>query len=298
MSKIIRMTPEIIERLRGTNLINGKLSFADVSKEADQKAVVWYTPDAYAKQIALIMDSDKEVAWHGVVRRKDDAPGEYVISDILVYPQTVTGATVNTDQVEYNTWMMNLDDDTFNDLKMQGHSHVNMPTNPSGTDEEHQAKIVEQLEDDMFYIFMIWNKQFKYTARIYDMRLNTMFEPNEVDVMMVGASSGLVNFLKDARAMVKPRTYNYQNTYQNQNSQAVKTAASTQNIPDTTKPAVTAPAATTAPTQKDSKKDATGTDVPSRPKTCIGNGWSGAANHQNDYPDYGDYDSPHYGRYH
>lgn len=283
MSKIIRMTPEVLERLKTTNLVNGSVPFCDTSRKAEKNAVVWYTPDAYVKQVALIMDSDKEVAWHGVARRNGDTIGEYVITDILVYPQTVTGATVNTDQGEYNTWMMDLEDDVFNNLRMQGHSHVTMATSPSATDEEHQAKIVQQLEDDMFYIFMIWNKQFKYTARIYDMKINTMFEPDEVDVMMVGASKGLSDFLQEARSMVKPTTYNYQNGYQNY-SQAPKTAASTQNQAPKT-PAVTA---------KEEKKTGTQSDVPSRPKTCIGNGWSGAANHQNDYDDY---DNPHYGCY-
>lgn len=285
MSKIIRMSPEMIERLRATNLVNGKISFSDVSRETDQKAIVWFTPDAYTKMIALIQDSDKEVAWHGVARRNGDAVGEYVISDILVYPQEVTGATVNTDQVEYNTWMMNLEDDVFNNLRMQGHSHVTMATTPSGTDEEHQAKIVQQLEGDMFYIFMIWNKYFKYTARIYDLKINTMFEPGEVSVQMVGASRGLADFLQEARSMVKTKTYNYQSNYHS-GYQAPKTAATTQTQTQTPK--------TPAVTTKEENKAVAQSDVPSRPKTCIGNGWSGAANHQNDY---GDYDDHHYGYY-
>ena len=283
MSKIIRMTPEVLERLKTTNLVNGSVPFCDTSRKADKNAVVWYTPDAYVKQVALIMDSDKEVAWHGVARRNGDAVGEYVITDILVYPQTVTGATVNSDQGEYNNWMMGLEDDVFNNLRMQGHSHVNMDTSPSATDEEHQAKIVQQLEDDMFYIFMIWNKQFKYTARIYDMKINTMYEPGEVDVVMVGASKGLSNFLQEARSMVKPKVYNYQNGYQNY-SQAPKTAACSQN----------SAAQTQAVTTKEEKKPTTQDNIPSRPKTCIGNGWSGAANNRDSYDDY---DNPHYGCY-
>jgi hypothetical protein len=129
MSKIIRMTPEMIEeskrkfeaRLQNMNLANGTLTYTETFQATNQKAVVWITPDAYTKMIALIQDSDKEVAWHGVAHRLE-AEGQYVITDILVYPQEVTGATVNTDQAEYEQWMMNLEDDVFNNLRMQGMS--------------------------------------------------------------------------------------------------------------------------------------------------------------------------------
>lgn len=310
MSKIIKMTPEMIEaaksrfeqRLRTMNCVDGKVTFTDVFTPTGLKAVVWFTPDAYTKMIALIQDSDKEVAWHGVAHRIEDKVGEYIISDILVYPQEVTGATVNTDQAEYETWLMKQEDDVFNNLRMQGHSHVRMETFASSTDLEHQAKIVQQLEGDMFYIFMIWNKYFKYTAKIYDLKINTLFEPGDVSVQMLGASKGLLEFLSEARAMVKTKTYtnqsynysgyqgNYQSGTQNQN-----------------KPATTSTPTQTTQSAANSAKPAAGNDkqgvgnnageVPSRPKTCIGNGWSGAANHRNSYDD-DDYDNPHYGCYH
>ena len=48
--------------------------------------------------------------------------------------------------------------------------------------------------------------------------------------------------------------------------------------------------------KNDKPVTAAGNTVPSRPKTCIGNGWSGAANHQSSFDD-DDYDNPHYGCY-
>lgn len=304
MSKIIRMTPEMIAeskrkfeaRLQNMNLANGTLTYTETFQPTGQKAVVWFTPDAYTKMIALIQDSDKEVAWHGIAHRLE-TPGHYVISDILVYPQEVTGATVNTDQEEYERWMMDLEDDVFNNLRMQGHSHVYMDTFASATDLEHQGKIIKQLEGDMFYIFMIWNKRFKFTAKIYDLKINTLFEPGDISVQMVGTSQGLLDFLNEARSMVKTKTYGTQGNYQggcqgNYQSQN-KPAATTQNTPAASNAAGSAPVVT--PKEQGSSSSAA-SSVPSRPKTCIGNGWSGAANHQNAYDDY-DYDNPHYGCY-
>lgn len=280
MAKVVRMTPEMIEGLRHKNLVNGKIPVTDINKKVEQNAIIWYTPDAYVKQTALIMSTNNEVAWHGIAHRVDGKLGEYLISDILVYPQVVSEATVNTDQAEYNDWIMGLDDDTFNGLKMQAHSHVNMATTPSGTDEEHQAKIVEQLEGDMFYIFMIWNKSFKFTARIYDLAINTMFEPSEVSIQMIDTAQGLNEFIADAMKMVKTRQYStnsttYAYSAKNPSDSVTKPAA------QSTKPVTTAPS-NAAKTSK--------SDIPSRPKTYIGCGWKGSQYYGNQYDYYDDDD--------
>lgn len=304
MSKIIRMTPEMIqaaterfsEQLKRTNLVDGKITYTENFQATGQKAVIWFTPDAYAKMIALIQDSDKEVAWHGIAHRVDDEVGQYVITDILVYPQEVTGATVNTDQEEYEMWMMRQEDDVFNNIRMQGHSHVRMETHPSTTDLEHQAKIIDQLEGDMFYIFMIWNKYFKYTAKIYDLKINTLFEPADISVMMVGSGHGLEEFIREARAMVKTRPYNYQNyqggSYQGSSYQG----GYSQGKPAATQTSTQSPAQnTTQPTTSTTVKDTKNSEVPSRPKPCIGRGWSGSENYNN--YNYDDADDP-YGQCH
>lgn len=300
MSKIIRMTPEMIEeakqrfesRIKNMNCVDGKISYTDTFVATGEKAVLWYTPDAYAKTIALIQDSDKEVAWHCTAHRVEDKVGQYIVSDVLVYPQEVTGETVNTDQAEYEKWMMDLDDDTFNNLRMQGHSHVNMGTTPSSVDLEHQEKIVQQLEDDMFYIFIIWNKKFMYTAKIYDLKINTMFEPGDISIQMVGAGNGLAEFLKDAKTKVKNKPYSYQGYnggYQYGGYQSGYQGGYGGGYQNS-QPKTSAPASSSTPASSASSKD---DNVPSRPKSCIGNGWGGAANYGG-YNDYDDYDNPHY----
>lgn len=298
MSKIIRMTPEMIEeakqrfetQMKSMNCTDGKISYTETFKPTGDKATIWYTPDAYTKQIALIQEMDKEVAWHGVARRIEDAEGfNYLISDIMVYPQEVTGATVDTDQAEYEKWMMNLDDDVYNNLRFQGHSHVRMSTGPSSVDLEHQFKIVQQLEDDMFYIFMIWNKEFKYTAKIYDMKYNTMFESGDISVGMFGSQTSLTAFMNEAKSMVKTKAY----TYKSPTTGAGY--AQYQKSPEPAKPAATTPAAKPASVPSTP-------EIPSRPKACIGNGWSGAANHRNAYEEddyyYGGYGMYPYDYYH
>lgn len=276
MGKLIRLTPEIKDNLRaefekylGTaKCQDGKFQFTStLSGAKDRKATVYLTPAAFAKLWALVVNFSKEVAWHGLARRmEDETKDEYLIYDILVYPQEVTGSTVNTDQMEYQNWLLGLENEVFNNVRFQGHSHVDMGVSPSATDLEHQRKILEQLGDDDFYIFMIWNKKSACHTKIYDMKKNVFFDNEDCTVRMFGDGVNFEEFLKGAKEMVKDRTYtthsysnSYYGGYHNGGSYATDTFASSRGGKTTvygtpadqapvvvSKPAATAPAAANA----------------------------------------------------
>lgn len=232
MARMIKITPEYIEECRtefskeferaisNAKLTDGKLHFMKEFGKINQKAIVYFTELAWLKMTTLIREFSDEVAWHGTAYRLDSEEGEniYAIGDIFVYPQEVTGATVNTDQVAYQTWLMSQEDDVFNNLRFQGHSHVNMGVTPSGVDLTHQEQILDQLEDDMFYIFMIWNKRHDVNAKIYDFQKNLLFEASDVTIQVLDGKIGLEKFTQDAKSMVKRKQYNYSG-YQGQNYQ-------------------------------------------------------------------------------
>ena len=257
MSKLIKVTPEYIEQVRkdfeeilqNGKFPDGKITFTKTVGTVSRKAKVFFTPDAWRKMQALISDFNKEVAWHGVAYRdNDETKDNYYITDILVYPQEVTGATVNTDQEKYEMWLMNHDDEIFNNIRMQGHSHVNMGVTPSGVDTSLYDRILDQLDDDMFYIFMIWNKRKEKTVKIYDLKKNILFETADVTVETLPEEETVIDlanltedelkavigfltkhrekkitegFIKDAKEMVKDKkniyppatTYGGYNTY-------------------------------------------------------------------------------------
>ena len=191
---------DFAEMLENTKMSDGKLNYTVNYKYEDSSATVWITPEAYRKILALVMEFSDEVGWHGVASRIGD--NEFVIEDIYVYPQEVTGSTVNTDQKLYTEWLYSLDDDTFNKLRMQGHSHSNMEVSPSGVDDKHRQQILDQLEKNMFYIFQIWNKSLSVHTMIYDMKRNILYEDNDVDVKLLGDES-MDAFLTDAREKVQ-----------------------------------------------------------------------------------------------
>lgn len=211
MSKMIKITPDCIEEckrefekaLAEMVLSDGKITFSKTFGVLKRRAKLRFTEAAYLKMTQLVMSFDKEVAWHGVAFRNEDrTKDEYFITDIHVYPQEVTGSTVNTDQAKYQEWLMAFDDDVFNNIRMQGHSHVNMATSPSSTDLTHQGKILSMMGDKDFYIFLIWNKRGEKTIKIYDFEKNVQFETEDVDVDIVNPVVGLNEFVENAKKLV------------------------------------------------------------------------------------------------
>ena len=214
MAKLIKIGPECLEEVRkefeeslkNLKLSDGKISFTKTLGTIQSRADLNFTDIAWQKMQALVREFDKEVAWHGIAFRDEDPDKNvYTITDIIVYPQEVTGATVTTDQTKYQTWLMDHDDDVFNNIRMQGHSHVNMSVSPSGVDTSLYDRILNQLDDTMFYIFLIWNKKGEKTVKIYDLAKNILFETSDVDVHILGNGFDMNAFLTDAREKVQTK---------------------------------------------------------------------------------------------
>lgn len=216
MSKPIFLTKEYVDKMveefrrnvSDLKMSDGKITFTksfDYTGEDDTKAYVLFKPVAYVKMLTLLKHFDSEVAWHGTIERLDD--DKFIITDIVVYPQTVTGSTVNTDQEEYQKWTMTLEDDYFNAMRMQGHSHVNMSTNPSSVDTNHQQQILAQLKGQEYYIFMIFNKRLEHTIKIYDYANNVMYEDKDVVVGVFEEGFDNDAFIAAADASVKRKAY-------------------------------------------------------------------------------------------
>ena len=203
---------EFAKSLQNVKMLEGKLNYnKSFSFAEEEKARIFFTPMAYEKMVSLIKSFDIEVAWHGVGKRMEDVTGresDFLISDILVYPQTVTSTTVEMDEGDYAKWIMdNIEDERFNNIIMQGHSHVNMGTSPSGVDLQHQESILGQLTDDMFYIFLIWNKKLETNTRIYDLANNIFYDDSDISYHILGEEYDLEGFMNEAKEIVKKKTY-------------------------------------------------------------------------------------------
>lgn len=203
---IEQMKAEFAEKLAKLKLSDGHISYTrslTYEKKDGDGATILFEPVAYAKMLMLLDRFSDEVAWHGLVERRDDRT--FVITDILVYPQEVTGITVDTDQERYQQWLIDIHkrgDGTFEKLKMQGHSHVTAPTGPSTTDRDYYDDRLKQLTDEEFYIFMIFNKRLEHTCMIYDMKNNVMFDNNDITIGISCDGGNLDGFIADAKQQV------------------------------------------------------------------------------------------------
>ena len=221
----IKVTPEHIEKIKKEMLKKIETQLADTRVGADgildlsfslneiklKKPIkLQYTGLAYAKQSELLRNCSSEVAWHGLVSTNDKRT-VFTIHDILIYPQTVTGTTVTTNEAEYETWKANLSDEQFNAMRFQAHSHVNMGVSPSATDRELYESYLQSLNNNSFYIFMVINKSHKMHIEIYDLLNNALYDNKDIVVSVEGIDPSVWyeatfnTFVKRTPAPINPK---------------------------------------------------------------------------------------------
>ena len=128
------------------------------------KINVFITSNAHQKIRALVDNCATEIAWHGVIHKTSLG---YMITDILVPPQQVTGCTTTSDDLEYSKWLFSLPDSVFKHIRFHGHSHVNMGVSPSMTDLSYRKNLTDNIGDN-FYLFMITNKKGSSSFALYE----------------------------------------------------------------------------------------------------------------------------------
>lgn len=174
--------------------INYTASITDFIAKNAIKPTVQFTPEAYLKMYTLVQNTSDEIGWHGIVTKHNNL---YIITDILVYPQITTASTVTGDDDKYPEWLVKLPDEIFNKIRFQGHSHVNMATNPSGVDSNFYDAILQSLEPGDYYIFCIMNKKNDLNIWLYDFNQNIIFEKKDITVQIrVGKTNTLDSWLK------------------------------------------------------------------------------------------------------
>lgn len=206
-------------QLSRQKLVNGAINFSANPAEIKNvpKAKIVFEKAAYSKAMALVEKCSKEVAWHCLILK--ERVGKFVtyrITDVIVFPQTVTGATVVSDAEEYTKWVMGLDDEVFNNMRGHMHSHVNMGTSPSGVDTQYQEEVTENLDD--FYVFMIWNKKGSHWEKIVDIADNIIYECGDIELYLPiddyseWAENKIKEYVKDSKPKSKEtesKTYTY-----------------------------------------------------------------------------------------
>ena len=138
-----------------------------------------YSKKAWMKTCLLVMNRNLEVGWHGVARRLEN-PAEFIVEDVLVFPQKVTSASTEPEDADYVNWQDSLNTEIFNKVRLYGHSHVNMGVSPSSTDIKYRADLLTDVDD--FYVFQIFNKKGYISSQVYDVREGILYESDNVEL--------------------------------------------------------------------------------------------------------------------
>lgn len=166
----------------GSKELSISIKYKDILQPSEQdipaKAQVNFTPTAYLKMRTLVQEHAQEIAWHGVVQC--NGVSNYTILDVLVYPQLASATYVESDDDKYNGWLDSLDDDTINNLRFQGHSHVNMSVSPSGTDTANWKNLIEMPGLNDYYILAIANKKGELALWVCDLQNNIVYNPEDI----------------------------------------------------------------------------------------------------------------------
>lgn len=157
-----------------------------ITEGSIQEPNIYITVNAYQKILTLTKEYSTEVAWHCLVEHPQET-NAYLIYDVLVFPQEVTGGTANGIDGEYEMWLSTLPDEQFKKVRCHMHSHVNMSVTPSGVDEGYYSNLMTQVTD--YYITMIINKKSEYHLRFYDKTNNILYTDKELIVCFEDGTS-------------------------------------------------------------------------------------------------------------
>lgn len=152
------------------------INVQDIIKEyIDNLGIVdptWYiTAVAYAKMKLLVHTHSEEIGWYGTVERHPN--NQFIINDIIVYPQHVSGATCEQDESRMFEFETSLTNEQVNARRFQGHSHVDMGTTPSCVDEEFYKQLMEHVTD--YFMVAVINKSGSIYTRFYDVEHNIIY---------------------------------------------------------------------------------------------------------------------------
>ena len=192
-----------------TSTVNIQLDVREILEQyiADKQLVeptVYITAEAFIKMRTLVDNTETEIGWYGIVKKYPGLQETYVIEDIIVYPQRVTGATCEQDDNKIFEFEMSLTDEQVNNKRFQGHSHVNMGVTPSGVDEAFYQDLLSQVTD--YFIITVTNKRNEYTTRFYDIANNILYSDVPIQVLLDNGTDIKTWYTEAEKQITKPVT--------------------------------------------------------------------------------------------
>lgn len=138
--------------------------------------LVVINPLALEKMMYYVNHCEKEIGWLGTVERFDNEI--FYVTDVFLFKQEVHSATCEITPEglsDFATELLSKENgvDVWNNLKLWGHSHVNMSVSPSAQDNSQMKTFGEHNE---WFLRLIANKSGEMEFTLYDFKSNLIFE--------------------------------------------------------------------------------------------------------------------------
>lgn len=192
--------------------INKTASFENITIDFDEilpkfkppeiKPTLRITAEVMVKMFALVALYQNEISWHCFSKReKVNNTKVYTIYDLTVFPQVNTAVSTNADEKEYTAWLTELltnPESDFENMRVHGHSHVNMQVFSSHIDDAYQHELLSKLEDDDYYIFLVLNKKMEMCVLIYDYEDKVLYESEDVRLEIISEDRNILQEVVDS----------------------------------------------------------------------------------------------------
>lgn len=152
-----------------------------------KKPVIQIPTDVYFKMFEYVRQSETEIQWHGLVHQ-DKENQIYIIYDVFLFPQINSAAATNTNTQAFGDWIESKIIDfefPYEDMRLHGHSHVNMTVFSSSIDDGYQKDILTKVEDGDYYLFLVLNKKHDICALLYDLDQRIFFENKDIIIQIL-----------------------------------------------------------------------------------------------------------------
>lgn len=146
---------------------------------------VYIYDEALNKMNEYIEQCELEIGWLGCAKRVEN---NFLITDVFLFKQEVHSTTTEITTEGLSEFAMELMEndqengmETWNNLRVWGHSHVDMGTSPSSQDEKQIDVFMEN--DNDFFIRLIGNKKGHLRVDVYDFKVGVCYSELEYNVL-------------------------------------------------------------------------------------------------------------------
>ena len=146
-------------------------------KVTGAEPIIYINPKALDKMALYVQGCDKEIGWLGKATKNENI---YIIHDVYLFKQEVHSATCELTPEGLSDFVLDMytnhtdiADEVVNNLRLWGHSHVNMGVSPSSQDDNQMDSFKES---NPWFLRVIANKSGEMEFSLYDYEQQVQFK--------------------------------------------------------------------------------------------------------------------------